>query len=849
MVTPGLTIRERLRVLQPNDPDSYYKSREIVPNDMLRVLEQARIVITNYHAFKQRETLAVTRAGRSLLQGRGSDTRTLETEGQMIQRVMPELMGMKNILAFNDEAHHCYREKPGERQEGELKGDDRREAVRNTERARLWISGLEAVQRKLGIGRVIDLSATPFFLRGSGYAEGTLFTWTMSDFSLMDAIESGIVKLPRVPVADNIPGGEVPKFRYLWDYIGKKMPKKGRRSAANLDPLSIPNELQTALAALYGHYEKTFAIWQGASAETPPCFIVVCNNTATSKLVYDYISGFHRKNEDGSTTFHHGRLALFRNFDELGQPHAIPRTLLIDSEQLESGEALDRNFRQVASDEINRYRREIVERTGDSHQADNLTDQDLLREVVNTVGKPGRLGGSTRCVVSVAMLTEGWDANTVTHILGLRAFRTQLLCEQVIGRSLRRYSYQLNEEGIFNAEYADILGIPFDFAAQPVPPPPPPPPETVLVTAISPDRDRCEIIFPRVVGYRVEIPEEHLSATFDANSKLVLDHESVGPAVTRNEAIIGEGVDLDLGHLETTRRLTVAYCLAKRLMEEHWRDSNGDLKLYLFGRLKQITREWMDDHLVCVDGYHAAQVLYENLANRACERIMRAVTRQYVGGRPVKAILDPYNPIGSTKQVHFRSSRRPVTKRLITGKSLWKTAPDRCHVNLAACDSSWEADFCRLVENTHRVRAYVKNQGLGFEVPYRDGTDARIYLPDFILLLDDGRGDDDLLHVVVEIKGFRRESVKDKTSTMENYWIPGVNSLGSFGRWVFIELGDAYAMEDGFEARCSIKEQFTNSINGFLNEISAEAARRLALIGGIQPNAEYIHRRELEMYG
>ena len=848
VVTPGLTIRERLRVLQPNDPDSYYQSRELVPNDMLRVLEQARIVITNYHAFKQRETLELSKAGRSLLQGRGSEIKTLETEGQMIQRVMPELMGMKNIVAFNDEAHHCYREKPGEGEEGKLKGDDRSEATKNTERARLWISGLEAVQRKVGISRVIDLSATPFFLRGSGYAEGTLFGWTMSDFSLMDAIESGIVKLPRVPVADSIPNSEIPKFRYLWDYIGKKLPRRGRRSTANLNPLNIPNELQTALEALYGHYEKTYDVWDRAGAETPPCFIVVCNNTATSKLVYDYVSGFHRTNEDGSTTFHPGRLARFRNHDELGQPFARPRTLLIDSEQLESGEALDSNFRRVAAEEIERFRREIIERTGDRHQADSLTEQDLLREVVNTVGKPGRLGGATRCVVSVAMLTEGWDANTVTHILGVRAFGTQLLCEQVIGRSLRRYSYQLNNNGLLNAEYADILGIPFDFATQPVTPPPPPPPESVLVTAISPDRDKCEIIFPRVVGYRIEIPEERLAAIFDHNSVLVLDDESVGPAVTHNQAIIGEGIDLNLGHLETMRQSTIAYNLAKRLLERHWRDSNGDLRLYLFGRLKQITQEWMNDCLICDNGHYAAQVLYESLTQQACERIMRAITRQHGGDRSVRAILDPYNPSGSSKQVHFYSSRGPVTRQPITGKSLWQTSPSRCHVNFAACDSSWEADFCRLAESTHRVRAYVKNQGLGFEVPYRYGTEARIYLPDFILLLDDDKGDDDLLHIVFEVKGFRRDSVRDKTSTMENYWVPGVNALGTFGRWAFIELGDAYAMEDGFEARCSIRQQFTHAVQGFLREISTAAAKRLALMGGTQPDAEYIPRRKSEPF-
>ena len=599
IVTPGLTIRDRLRVLKPNDPDSYYASRELVPGDVLGDLDCAKIIITNYHAFMRRETLDISKGGRSLLRGRGPEIQTLESEGQMLQRVMPELMSMKNVMALNDEAHHCYREKPpDEDEEPDLKGEARKEAEKNKEAARVWISGLETVHGKLGLSRVIDLSATPFFLRGSGYAEGTLFPWTMSDFSLMDAIECGIVKLPRVPVADNIPNAEMPRFRNLWEHVGKKMPRKGAKKTSGLDPLDVPIELQTALEALYGHYAKTFELWQQAGIEVPPCFIVVCNNTSTSKLVYDYISGFHRKKDDGSTVLENGRLELFRNFDEHGNSLARPHTLLIDSEQLESGDTLDQNFRTAAADEIERFRREIIQRTGDRRQAENLSDQDLLREVMNTVGKAGRLGESTRCVVSVSMLTEGWDANTVTHVLGVRAFGTQLLCEQVVGRALRRQSYDLNENGLFDVDYADVLGVPFDFAAEPVVVPPKPPRETVQVKAISPDRDICEVRFPRVAGYRVELPEERLSAMFDNDSTLTLTPDLVGPSVTHNQGIIGEGVDLNLIHTGNLRRTTLVFHLTKRLLETKWRDPGEEPKLYLFSQLKRITRQWLDHHLV-----------------------------------------------------------------------------------------------------------------------------------------------------------------------------------------------------------------------------------------------------------
>ncbi len=785
VVTPGITIRDRLRVLQPNDPDSYYESRELVPRDMLRDLEQARIVITNYHAFKLRETLDLSRGGRSLLQGRGPEIQSIETEGQMLQRVMPGLMGMRSIMAFNDEAHHCYREKPGETDEGKLTGDDRKEAEKNREAARLWISGLEAVNRKLRLRRVLDLSATPFFLRGSGYAEGTLFPWTMSDFSLIDAIECGIVKLPRVPVADNIPGGDMPMFRELWEHIRRKMPRKGRGRAGELDPLSIPVELQTALEALYGHYAEVFKLWDDADTEAPPCFIVVCNNTATSKLVYDYISGFHRENEDGSTTLENGRLELFRNYDEHGNPYPRPYTLLIDSQQLESGEGLDRNFRQAAAEEIERFRREQVQRTGDRAAADKISEQDLLREVMNTVGKPGQLGGSIRCVVSVSMLTEGWDTNTVTHVLGVRAFGTQLLCEQVIGRALRRQSYDLNEDGRFDVEYADVLGIPFDFTAKPVVAKPTPPRETVQVRAVSPERDDLEIRFPRVQGYRVELPSERLEAEFTDDSTFELTPEVIGPSITRNEGIIGEGVDLNLVHTGDMRPSTLQFHLARRLVETKWRDPGGEPKLHLFGQLKRITRQWLEQHLVCTGGTYPAQLMYQSLADTACERITQGINRALLGERPIKAVLDPYNASGSTRHVRFTTSKR----------TRWRTDPRRSHVNYVVCDSDWEAEFCRIAERHPRVRAYVKNQGLGLEVPYQWGSEARRYIPDFIVLVDDGRGEDDLLHLVVEIKGYRREDAKEKKSTMESYWVPGVNHLGAYGRWAFAEFTDVWAMQ------------------------------------------------------
>jgi len=484
-----------------------------------------------------------------------------------------------------------------------------------------------------------------------------------------------------------------------------------------------------------------------------------------------------------------GRLPLFRNYDKYGKPLARPNTLLIDSEQLESGEALDTNFRVLAADLIERFRRDILQRTGDQRQADNLTDQDLLREVMNTVGKLDKMGESIRCVVSVSMLTEGWDANTVTHILGIRAFGTQLLCEQVVGRALRRQSYDLNEESLFDVEYADILGIPFDFTAKPVISKPQTPRESVHVFAVRPERDALELRFPNVQGYRVELPDERLEANFNADSTLVLTPDLVGPSVTNNSGIIGEDVNLSLEHLESVRQPTILFNLTKRLLYSHFRDPNQEPELHLFGQLKRITRQWLDGYLVCEGGTYPAQLMYQELADMACNRIRAAITRHFEGEKPIRAVLDPYNPTGSTQHVNFYTSKA----------TRWQTDSRKCPVNWAVLDSDWEGEFCRVVESHPRVRAYVKNQGLGLEVPYLYGSIQRKYIPDYVVQVDDGQPDP--LNLIVEIKGYRGEDAKEKKSTMETCWVPGVNRLGDYGRWDFLELTDVYLIQEQFAAK------------------------------------------------
>ncbi|MFC3614766.1 BPTD_3080 family restriction endonuclease [Lutimaribacter marinistellae] len=782
IVTPGITIRDRLRVLLPNDADTYYKRLNLVPADLMQEMQRAKIVLTNYHAFKLRERVPLAKGTRSALEGHGEQLSTLETEGQMLQRVMPELMGLGKIVVINDEAHHCYRERPGAAEE-KLTGDARKEAEENREAARLWISGLEAAKRKIGVQVTYDLSATPFFLSGSGWVEGTLFPWVVSDFSLMDAIECGIVKLPRVPVADNLPGQPQPLYRNLWKAIGKKMPKKSK--GALPDPQKLPLELKTAIDALYGHYEKTYKLWEAEKVGIPPVFIIVCNNTTNSELLRDYVAGYERESGDGFLETVPGKCGLFSNFSTDGERLPRPRTVLIDSATLEAGGDIDKSFRDAHAEEIEAFRREQAER-GQGNE--DLTDADILREVMNTVGRKGRLGEQVRCVVSVSMLTEGWDANNVTHILGLRAFGTQLICEQVIGRALRRLSYDTDPEtGLFRTEYADIMGIDgLNFSDGPRVAPPQKPRDVVNVRALSPDRDHLEITFPRVQGYIADLPPDRLTVDFSGQEPYVLTPEKVAATVVTMQGIVGQAEKLTLDYLKAQRQSTIATHIAKHMIFEKLRDANEQPRMHLFPAAKRIVNQWLKEgHLVCKGDTVPAQLLYRELADEVCEIIFGALKDQPGGDSVLRAILDPYNPTGSTADVNFNTSKA----------TRYHPRPDRSHVNWIVTDSDWEDKLAARIEDHPMVTAYAKNHNLGLEVPYLLEGEPRNYLPDFLIRL----GAPEPTTLVVEVKGFRGHDAMIKADTMRNKWIPTVNRLGTYGRWAFAELRDVHDFGPGLD--------------------------------------------------
>lgn len=791
IVTPGITIRDRLRVLLPTDPDNYYRQRDILPSDLLERLAQARILIANYHAFMARERGDAARLTKAILT-RGEPSPFLETPDQVVRRVCRDLAGKKNIVVMNDEAHHCYKRRP-EADAEILTGEERQEAAKRDEEARVWVSGLEAVKNKIGIKAIYDLSATPFFLQGSGYPEGTLFPWVASDFSLVDAIEAGIVKVPRVPVADNSMTGEQPTYRDLWLRIREGLPKKGRKTDAVGGEPKLPAELQGALHSLYDNYRQSFERWQtNADAQarglTPPVFVVVCNNTNVSKMVFDYVAGWTKPLADGAEVVVPGALPLFSN-EQDGRWSARPNTILVDSEQLESGEAMSPEFKKIAAVEIEEFKAEYRARFP-GRGTDELRDEDLLREVMNTVGKSGKLGERVRCVVSVSMLTEGWDANTVTHILGVRAFGTQLLCEQVVGRGLRRVSYAVNAQGNFNPEYAEVYGVPFSFIpCSGSTPNPRPGPIPTRVRALE-DRVACEITFPRLLGYRYDVPSERLSATFTNESKLSLSTADI-PTRTENAPIVGERSIHTLDDLKRHRDNEVAFLLAKLTLEKYFRQDNeqrtdrppvhrfdADVKGWLFPQMLVIAKRWLEECVTCKDNTFPQLLLLVEFAHDAADRIYKAIVESAAGTPALKPILRAYDVVGSTRGVDFD-----------TTKAVYPTDPAKCHISHVVADTgSWEQKMAQALEEMPEVVRYVKNQSLGFTIPYSLNGEEKQYYPDFIASIGD-------LNLIVEVTGEARKDKAAKVTTARTLWVPAVNNHGGFGQWAFVEVTDPWDAE------------------------------------------------------
>ena len=792
VIAPGITIRDRLRVLLPGDPGNYYDLRDLVSPDLRPQLSQAQVVITNFHTFLLRDAKEIrgvaANTRKILLAGRRPDQDPFrETEGAMVSRVLRDFgqlggQGRNEIVVFNDEAHHCYVDKPlPASTERAALGISSEQRAANEE-ARVWFRGVQALAKHVGVKAVYDLSATPFYLSGSGYNEGYLFPWTVSDFSLMDAIESGIVKIPRIPVDDDAVGDLV-TYRRLWDFVGEDLPRRKSVDAATIASWVPPPHLEGALNSLYRSYRRSFDHWESElrpHGEPPPVFIVVCPNTVVSKLVHDWIAGTEVVGASGELTHRPGHLPLFSNVED-GRLLARPRTILVDSAQLESGEAMKPEFKKAAQAEIETFKDEL-RRRNPGVDTDKITDEELLREVMNTVGKRGRLGEGVRCVVSVAMLTEGWDANTVTHILGVRAFRSQLLCEQVVGRGLRRRSYALNDEGHFDPEYASVYGIPFAFipSERPTKEPPPRPPATEVFSVEG--REGLRITFPRLDGYRVEIPDADLHFCAEGLAAFEVGPSTV-PTWTESTGIVGTAELVEDTHPDSYRAQEVAFTLAKRLLDTHFNRDADNPRPWLFPRLLRICTTWLEECVYVAPGYSLGYlVAYAERAAEAVESIYSAITSTVGDRRPrLRPMLRRAEPVGSTADVYFltRKATEPTTKSEVS------------HVTLDGVGgNTWEQVLALQCETIPEVAAYAKNDRLGFSIPYVYRGQSHSYLPDFLIRLRRRDQGDLERTLIVEVSGGRKSPgpTRIKASTARDSWCVAVNNHGEFGRWGYLEV-------------------------------------------------------------
>ncbi len=806
LVAPGITIRDRLGVLRvdtqaANDADAsdYYRERQLVPGHYAGLLAglNAKLVITNYHALEPR---LVSGNKRSPMDGKlgptGERVEVREDMAQVLKRVLGPFKLGRRLVVLNDEAHHCYLPR--------AKGRDTDEEASATEneRAAVWFSGLRAIPSRWRLASVYDLSATPYYLAGSGWPAYSYFPWVVSDFGLIEAIEAGLVKIPFLPVDDTSQELDEPKLRNLYEHCKEGLPKKGQRTQRSDDkkenksitqierPPALPPLLKNAMEQFYKHYEayERGLREQGERGKdllsSPPVFIIVCSNTTVSKEVYKYVAGYETVADDGNAFAVSGTLPLFSNFDTItGARRHKPPTLLIDSDALEHSGQVNDEFKRVFAPEIEAFKRDYRLSRPDK-SVDALMDGDLLREVVNTVGRPGKLGEHIRCVVSVGMLTEGWDANTVTHIVGIRAFGSQLLCEQVAGRALRRRQYFLDPKtGKFPPEYAHIIGVPFKFfkgGSSELPTP-----QDISYLHAMPERAELAMTFPNLVGYKVEADADRVEADFSLCPKFTVNMADLPALTTMGTAFSGDTVQLR-NDPDKLRDLEVVYWVAKEVLSRYYRDESGRPLLEKFTDIRRIAQRWYDGQ---IDVVGETDVRFRRMVRLfAPEAVVQsvyagieaaAIERHVAGTTHIIPLLNRYNPEGSS--VHVRAS---------TAKPVYPTK--KSHVNLVVADTdSWEQIAAKTFEQIDAVQSYVKNAFLGFEIPYVDkqGVERR-YLPDFLCKVK--TPDDELFYLIVEVTGFSRDKELKRYFTTER-WLPAVNAQikEPFApRWHFVEITD-----------------------------------------------------------
>ena len=740
IVAPGLTVRERLQVLYPGNRANVYDEFSLCPNDAQRQrINRAELLIENWHTLmplKEHERSVVKKGP--------------ESDEAFTRRVLGKLATYKDLVVINDEAHHAYRMSAEDKRDRETKrraeemGLDMEEATR-------WIEGLDRIHKTRRVQRCFDLSATPFAPTGRANTEKGLFGWIVSDFGLNDAIEAGLVKTPRVVVRDDaLPNSATLRSKLYHLYREQEVKDDLNRRGAEPHE-ALPQLVQDAYTLLGADWRATRQAWMEQGHTAPPVMLTVCNKTETAARIEYYFA-------KGNSIW-----------PELQEPD---RLLRVDSRVLEKAE---KGENAPADKDYEKQLRAIVEASDlpANRQAElhAMKKEELLREIVDNVGKPGTAGQNLQNVISVAMLSEGWDAKNVTHIMGLRAFTSQLLCEQVIGRGLRRVAYEMDEDGLFLPEYVNIFGVPLSIfdVGEGVAIPPPPKPSRAIQSL--PERNAFEIRWPNVVRVDV-VMREVLDVDWAKLEPLTIDPAQT-PISAELAPAMGNASDMskleriDLEQIPEAFRLQRLLFLAARTAFEGTKHTFKGNPAYLVAQLTKLLEKFFEsDKLVIPSLYHS-----DPLRKRILLALNRDIVVQHLlrhvyarNADRMEPIFDEEFPIGSTRYMRTWYTTKPTI------------ATERSQINHMVGDSSWEGHAANIFERSPLIEAYAKNDHLGFQVYYLWNGSRRRYIPDFFVRLANGKT------LALEIKGQDSEQNKAKRAALD-VWVQAVNQKGGFGQW------------------------------------------------------------------
>ncbi|GHV70940.1 hypothetical protein AGMMS49928_20680 [Spirochaetia bacterium] len=641
------------------------------------------------------------------------DKRGPKSDEAYARQVLGTIANAQNILVINDEAHHAWRRNP------ENKEKLSKEEKESEKEATVWVSGLDRIHTARKILTCYDFSATPFAPSGKKNDSEALFTWIVSDFGLNDGIESGLVKTPRIVVRDdNTPSSKNFRSKLYHIYVDETVKDDVNRAAK--PETALPDLVIQAYNLLGADWLETWKTWKTNNSEIPPVMITVANRTETAARI--------------KYAFEHKRIRT----EELCDPDYL---IHIDSKTIEK------------------------------EDADNT-----LRLTVDTVGQIGKPGEQIRNVISVGMLTEGWDAKTVTHILGLRAFSSQLLCEQVVGRGLRRSSYEVGENGLFAPEYVNIFGIPFSFL---------PhegdgtdtggPKKPKFQVSVNSDNGRYEISWPNIIRIDHDLdPRLHVDIskieplTLDAGKTRIsadlapfLDGQ---PDLTKCTQIDLEKLEKHLRMQEIIFRTSAQVYEA---MQSSWKDKATPYALIgqVFSWVERYLgsgRIILEPVLFIQNDPLKARLMYMLNMNRIINHLWNFITLQET--EQTVPVFDPNHKTRSTGDMPTwwtSKHREPLTKS---------------HISHVVYDSTWEATEAYKLEKNPHVTAFAKNDHLGFGIFYTFEGISHYYYPDFLIKLDNGK------ILVLETKGQDSPQVQTKRAALDE-WVEAVNSFKEYGEW------------------------------------------------------------------